>query len=176
MLEKSFCNKTTKFIFLRNGTVINSKMLSVPESQILIKSVPQFTRSMTLYMPSLSDQMNSMTRTNHLSKIPFAEIQIIITRIEFTFVTPSYTQWTFSDTWDLFAIQNTAQKLQNSCVSMFEVRGLIWRHRPLSTPLHDCLFIRTRWKVYTKNFDSGMNQAGNRILRSLGYKERRSFF
>jgi len=31
-------------------------------------------------------------------------------------------------------------------------------------------------KVYTKNFDSGMNQAGNRILRSLGYKERRSFF
>ena len=83
-------------------------MLSVPESQIPIKSVPQFTRSMMLYMPSLSDQMNSMTRTNHLSKIPFAEIQIIITRIEFTFVTPYYTQWTSFDTLDLFAIQKTA--------------------------------------------------------------------
>lgn len=31
-------------------------------------------------------------------------------------------------------------------------------------------------KVYTKNFDTGMNEAGNRILSSLGYKERRSFF
>ena len=86
-------------MIFRNGTVINSKMLSVPESQILIKSVPQFIRSMMLYMPSLSDQMNSMTRTNHLSKIPSAEIQIIITRIEFTFVTTCYTQWMFSNTW-----------------------------------------------------------------------------
>jgi len=41
---------------------------------------------------------------------------------------------------------------------------------------HECPFLRTLEKVYTKNFDTGMNEAGNRILSSLGYKERRSFF
>ena len=67
-------------------------MHSVPESQILILSVPQFTRNTVQSMLLLSDQMNSMTKTSHLSKILFAEIQIIITRIKFKkfYDTPAY--------------------------------------------------------------------------------------
>ena len=60
-------------------------MLSVLESQILTKYALQFTRNMTRFTRSLSDQMNSMIKTNHLSKIHFAEMPIIITRNEFTF-------------------------------------------------------------------------------------------
>ena len=64
----------------------------VPESQILNKSVPQFTRNTVQSMLLLSDQTNSMTRTSHLSKILFAEIQIIITRIEFTKFSQNFQQ------------------------------------------------------------------------------------
>ena len=73
-------------------------MLSALESQILNKSVPQFTRNTTQFMPLLSDQMNSMTRTNHLSKIHFAEMQIIIIRIEFArSISFDYSQERFHD-------------------------------------------------------------------------------
>ena len=140
-------------MILRNGTVKNCKMHSVLESQILTKSALQFTRNMTRFTRSLSDQMNSMIKTNHLSKIHFAEMQIIITRIEFT-----------KNIWILICSENK--------------RSQIW---PVLETLSSFLTVHfrsnwTREKVYTKNFDSGMNKAGNRILRSLGYQERRSFF
>ena len=70
----------------RNGTAKNFKMHLALESPILIKSARPFTKNTTRYTLLLSDQMNSMTRTNHLSKIHFAEIQIIITRIEFKYL------------------------------------------------------------------------------------------
>ena len=59
-------------------------MLLVLESQILIKFVPPFTRNTMQCMRLSSDQMNSMVWTNHFSKILFAEMQIITTRIELT--------------------------------------------------------------------------------------------